>query len=217
MLRIPVLVALILMLAGCVSPRKDPRLRAIRMPSDFALELSVRGEPDSDDPTRQSVRYVVESNRRMRMLVGQRAQTRTFPRFLRDLTPTEFESLWDQIDQSNLLSEPTSPLAQARHDTAAGLPPHPEPPAPPEPPPSPTATAPAPPVPSPEEALLSVPMNPAVYEVAIRANGHTHRYATTPAESPPTVSLLLMLTNLRESSTPPILSPGTLGPEGLRR
>lgn len=57
--------------------------------------------------------------------------------------------------------------------------------------------------------LMAEPTSPAAessnatlrYEVIIFANGRTHRYATTPAESPPTVQLLQKLAKKRSPAT----------------
>lgn len=57
--------------------------------------------------------------------------------------------------------------------------------------------------------LLAEPTSPAAednvqdevrYDVLIMANGRTHRYTTTPPDSPPTVQLLVKLTQLRPPS-----------------
>jgi len=53
--------------------------------------------------------------------------------------------------------------------------------------------------------LMAEPTSPAAessnttlrYEVTLFANGRTHRYATTPAESPPTIQLLQKLVKIR--------------------
>jgi hypothetical protein len=211
MLRLPALLGLILLLASCVSPHRDPKLRAIEMPADFAIEFAVQGETESTDAMRQSAQYVVEANRRMRVLAGRRAETRTFPRFLRDLTPAEFESLWVHVKDTNLMSEPTSPGAEASTtiDTTT------LPATPPPPPPDPTKPfdGTTPEVAVTDEAPAEPAMNPAVYHVAITARGQTHRYSTTPGESPPTVSLLAMLAELRDTGSPMVVPPGASAPD----
>lgn len=191
MLRTTALVGLVLALTSCVSPHQDKRLSRIEMPSDFAVEFNVRGDSAAEDPMRQSAQYVVEANRRMRVISGSRAETRTFPRFLRDVTPTEFEALWAHVRDANLMAEPTSPGAEGY-----GQPP---------------TTAPAPPPAEAPDTAGAPAESGALYTVAITARGRTNRYATTPSESPPTASLLAMLLELRQSGAPLVIPPEAMG------
>lgn len=148
--------------AGCRTQADDPRLASIAMPPDFAIEFLQRGQLAGDNPAKQSTYYVVESNRRLRASLGALAESRAFPPIARVLTPAELEALFEFVRDRHLLTEPTSPRA---------------------------------------EALRAGQGDGVLYEVTLAAHGATHRYATTPAESPATAQLFLQLEALRASGT----------------
>ncbi len=106
------LFGLLTLVSGCVEPHRDPALAKIEMPADFGLELTVHGKLDTADPMLQPARYVLEPNRRLRALVGELAETRSFPRIVRVLTPADYEAIYHLIDEAHLFVEPTSPGAE---------------------------------------------------------------------------------------------------------
>jgi hypothetical protein len=182
MLKVPLSLCLLLLLAplhGCVEPNRDPALAKIAMPSDFALELTVHGDPAASDPLRQPSQYVLEPNRRLRAVTGLPAGARSFPRLVRVLSPADYEALYQIIDDAHLMVEPTSPGAEALRAGKA-------------------------------------PESPALYELRIHAHGRTHRYATTPTESPPTVRLHARLAELATGAgaiRPPSSRPAATEPD----
>lgn len=153
------ILGILVLVPGCVEPHRDPALARIDMPSDFSVELTVRGDSEAGDPMLQPARYVLEPNRRLRALVGERAETRSFPRIVRVLTPADYEAIYQLVEDTHLFVEPTSPNADSFNAGKSAD-------------------------------------SPTLYEVRIHEKGRAHRYATTPAESPPTVRLHARLAEL---------------------
>jgi hypothetical protein len=114
----------LVLLASCASPYSDSRILPSAVPIDFALQFDVRApaptpgsaaapEGASRTPLHQPGQYVVECNRVLRVARGAGAIGDYYPQLTRVLTYDEYQSLFRLVDGNHLLSEPTSPAAQA--------------------------------------------------------------------------------------------------------
>lgn len=164
------LTALIAMLSACAGPEPAAAPPG-RMPPDFALVVTVIGDPLGSHPMRESARYILQPSRdfhaaRGRGAVGGPTASGYFPHASRRLSPAQMEYLHGFIDYYELAAEPTSPNARVILDG---------------------------------ETLRR---DTVLIEVELTAFGRTHRYITTPAESPPTARLLEMLVLLRQDLPP---------------
>jgi hypothetical protein len=94
------------------------------VPIDFALQFDVRApaavpgytaapQSSSGALLRQPGQYVVECNRVLRVARGAGATGDFYPQLTRVLTYDEYQALFRLVDDNHLLSEPTSPAAQA--------------------------------------------------------------------------------------------------------
>jgi hypothetical protein len=105
-----VALAVLFALVGCKTEPVKQGASEMSIPADFALQLRVHGKAGAKDVAQQSVDYVVESNRALRVAgASWGAQGRVFPPLLRYLDYKEFDSLYRLIQTANLAAEPTSP------------------------------------------------------------------------------------------------------------
>lgn len=114
-----------LCLTGCTSTHSDAqRQRLAKTPPDFSLEIFVDGK-DNDDQDARLVRskYLLEPNFNLHLSLGDEATRNHYPaRFLK-LRHEQFEQIVSVTQQANLMSEPTSPYAEAviKHQQAADV------------------------------------------------------------------------------------------------
>ncbi len=143
---------------GCSTPAAVPS-SGTDTPPHLALNVLVMGQPDATNGLRRTARYVLESNRTLRVAHGREAIRLTYPPIARRLGQAQIASLVRLVVDQHLMAEPTSPLAEA---SGRG-----------------------------EKADV-------LYELEIASDRRTHRYRTTPDESPPTVRLLAELVRLAD-------------------
>lgn len=115
-------VILCINLAGCASPTVDTSITegAITPPADFALELTVQGQPGVRDIMQRSSQYVVEPDRALRVAVGPGATEDYLPDRSRWISSRDHAALYEQIARGKLMIEPTSPGADAGVDPRTG-------------------------------------------------------------------------------------------------
>jgi hypothetical protein len=109
---LPALVMAAGLLAGCISPYEDARLKSLTVPPDLAIDFVVRGDPQSPDRREMQSRYVLLPDRQLHVALGDDAATEAYPRHYRILSPREMERLVQIIGEGGLPAEPSSPAAE---------------------------------------------------------------------------------------------------------
>lgn len=110
-LRLALTVLTLALAAGCTPPEHDKRLAEVNPPPDFAIEFFVHGSSDGSDRRVMRSNYVLEPNRNLRVELGSHQEQDAFPRFYRQLTFAQFESISEIVRKAKLHAEPTSPNA----------------------------------------------------------------------------------------------------------
>jgi hypothetical protein len=118
--RLWLLLTLAACLAGCATPYHDPRILASAVPGDFALQISVRGPDGSAFISRQPAQYVVECNRNLRVALGSGATGRYFPKLTGVLTHEQYEAVYRQVADHDLLHATGGAQTRAAEDGTPG-------------------------------------------------------------------------------------------------
>ncbi|MBH07301.1 MAG: hypothetical protein CMJ20_13405 [Phycisphaeraceae bacterium] len=83
-----------------------PVAKSAAVPSDFALQVHINGQADSNEPHRLRSQYILEPNRQLRVALGVDATGNYFPKPARKLTFDEVQTLYRHIYHLHLMSQP---------------------------------------------------------------------------------------------------------------
>ncbi len=98
---------------GCADSQVDAqRQRIANRPPDFALEVYVDGQLQTDNERLIRSKYLLQPNFNLHLSLGDEATLDHYPsRFLK-LRHGQFQELVSVCQQANLMAEPTSPFAE---------------------------------------------------------------------------------------------------------
>jgi len=90
---------------GCATyPQTDPSLSR---PVDFAIDFRVEGPGKADQPLTMPSRYLLEANRRLRVVLGPSASRGRYGESSRVLAPDDADRLYRHVRRHDLMSSPT--------------------------------------------------------------------------------------------------------------